>query len=162
MNDMEGLIEKMDLELGSNAPATQEERIDQIRERLRLELKLLRSGKSDLLDRPVWWLALDAFEHLTFLLRHGEADLDQQRMVAEFLRRSVGEGSEKIMYGVLGLPAQNHRPDESLNRSRAVRALKASMATAYDLPVGEEEVGLGGGEAVPVVDQRGPDFNIWI
>lgn len=120
MNDMEGLIDKMDRELGSNAPATQEERIDQIRERLSLELKLLHSGKSDLLDKPHWWLAFDAFEHLIFLLRHGEANLDMQRMVAEFLGQQIGRGNEKTVYGVLGLPPPNGRPKNSLNEIRAV------------------------------------------
>ncbi|MDO9468814.1 MAG: hypothetical protein Q7J36_16060 [Thiobacillus sp.] len=127
MNDMEGLIDKMDRELGSNSPATQEEKIDHIRERLSLELKLLHNGKSDLLDKPHWWLALDAFEHLVFLLRHGEANLDTQRMVAEFLGQQVGRGNETIVYGVLGLPPPKGRPRNSLNELRAVAAYETRI-----------------------------------
>lgn len=127
MNDTDGLIDNMDRELGSNEPATQEERIDQIRGRLSLELKLLHNGKSDLLDRPHWWLALDAFEHLVFLLRHGEATLDVQRMVAKFLGQQVGTGNEKTVYAVLGLPPPNGRPKNSLNELRAVAAYETRI-----------------------------------
>lgn len=120
MNDMDGPIDKMDRELGSNAPATQEERIDQIRKRLSLELKLLHNSKSEYLDRPHWWLALDAFDHLVFLLKHGEATLDIQRMVAIFLEQQLGKGDEKQVYSVLGLPPPKGRPKNSLNELRAV------------------------------------------
>lgn len=121
MNDTDGLIDKIDRELGSNAPATQEENIAYIRERLDLELKLLRGGKSHFLDRPEWWLVLDAFEHLIFLLRQGEATSDIQRMAANFLEQQVSEGEGRSAYAILGLHAPNGRPKKSsLNELRAV------------------------------------------
>lgn len=107
-------------ELGSNAPGTLEDKIVHVRERFDLEMKLLRSGKSHILDRPDWWLVFDALEHLAFLLRHGEATLDLQKILADSFEQVVRENQGKAAYAILGLPAPNGRPNISLNKSRAI------------------------------------------
>lgn len=113
--------------LESDQPPTEVERVEWLRERFEFERMTLLLGKAHILDRPDWWLAFDALEHLAALLKKGRATQEMQALLADYLTKYVLDQDVKTPFAILGLPQKDGRKTKELERIRAIDAYEVRI-----------------------------------
>lgn len=107
---------------GCDSPSTQTDKAQWLQERFRFERQLLLSDNAHQLDRPDWWLAMDAVEHLAEILRNGAATPEIQTMLAAYLAELINSDDSKTALALLGCKNNGGRPDKKLEELRAIDA----------------------------------------
>lgn len=110
-----------------DSPTTESEKTEWLKERFNLERRLLISGNAHQLDKPDWWMALDATEHLVEILQKGAATPEVQIMLSKFLKELVNSGDSKTALALLGLPSGGGRPKKKLEELRAIDAYQVLL-----------------------------------
>lgn len=88
--------------------------------------RLLLGGKEWVLDRPQSHLAFDVLECMVSLLNQGGATLEMQKLLAEYLQKTVSGWDEKTALNVLGV-AKDGRSNKNLERVRAIDAYQVCL-----------------------------------
>lgn len=133
MSESENL-ERFVVEIGGkDKPPTKEEMIEWSHQQFEHAINLLKDKNGHLIepdwadyrllqDKPDYWLAFDAIEHLAKMLRIGGATKDMQIMLADYLTKYVLDQDEKAARAILGMPKGGGRGTNKIQRIRAIDA----------------------------------------